>query len=610
MPTASSSLIHRIRFTPMRDVLRGRLTGRLDYRSRIDSTDLPEPAKALVKRVVKRTRLWRLEKVDVADELMAHFADGLDSGASIEELSNSFGDGRRVARLIRRAKKRNRPLAWHAMRYLGWTLVALVVCYAALLVRFIRARPSPTVNYLQVMNRPIERLTPQERAWPLYRRALLLIGQRTYDQDKELRDLLEVRFDGRRGAELKTWLDGHREAIELLRQASRKPALGFILGPDGSVNDPQLYPETQRLKSQNVWDDSLVSVSMHMPYLNDLGIARGALAAEARLARDQRDAAGLSADVVALLDMARQMQSDESVIGQMCAIGTRMVALEQIDGTLVDAPKLLSEAQLRGLAHLLVKPDSAAELIRLDGERLMYCDSIQRMYTDDGRGSGHLTFEGLRFLRFAGAVNARMSDVPAAQLATLPAVSLVALSRRDVRHEFDRMFESAEARLARPIREADWATFRNQMEKWRQSRFTSMRYAPLTWVVPSLEGLHMTAERYLGKRDGVLVGIALELYRRQQDQYPARLELLTPALLPRVPVDRITGEPLLYRIVEGHPVVYSAGTDLDDDGGKAPLSSAGAPDPWRAANWVANDQAVDGDWVLYPEPRSADPDDD
>src|SRR5829696_54955 len=99
----ASTLFHRIRHTPMRDAIRARFTGRLDWMSRVtrvNESDLPVPAKNVIVRVVKRTRLWSLEKVDVANELIAHFSDGIAGGASVDELINRFGDERQAARLI------------------------------------------------------------------------------------------------------------------------------------------------------------------------------------------------------------------------------------------------------------------------------------------------------------------------------------------------------------------------------------------------------------------------------------------------------------------------------------------------------------------------------
>src|SRR5688500_15815926 len=96
--------LRRLRYTPLLDLLRGRVSGRLDVRRRLDASALPPAARVLVGRVVKRTRLWRVEKLDVAEELVSHFADGLAAGESADDLVAAFGDERQAARLIRRAK--------------------------------------------------------------------------------------------------------------------------------------------------------------------------------------------------------------------------------------------------------------------------------------------------------------------------------------------------------------------------------------------------------------------------------------------------------------------------------------------------------------------------
>jgi hypothetical protein len=70
------TLFRRMFHTPVRDALRGRITGRLDVSGAIESSGLPQTAKDLIRRVVRRTRLWRIERADVAQELIAHFADG------------------------------------------------------------------------------------------------------------------------------------------------------------------------------------------------------------------------------------------------------------------------------------------------------------------------------------------------------------------------------------------------------------------------------------------------------------------------------------------------------------------------------------------------------
>src|SRR5688572_21484428 len=161
--------LQRLRHTPMRDLLRGRVTGRLDWRGRITAAGLPAPASELIHRVVKQTKLWRGERAEVADELVAHFADGLASGASVEEIVRSFGDEAAAAKLIRRAKRRNRPLGWHAFKYAVRGFAVLCAIYGVLVVRFMMGSASVKVDYLARMNAPVERIPAVDRAWPLYR---------------------------------------------------------------------------------------------------------------------------------------------------------------------------------------------------------------------------------------------------------------------------------------------------------------------------------------------------------------------------------------------------------------------------------------------------------
>ena len=110
--TPSRRWFVRLMRTPIVDLLRLRLTARLDLKGIIAAADLPEPLRQTVRSVVRATHLWRSEKVDVAHELIDHFTDGLAAGRSAEALIESFGDPKQAARLIRRAKRRGRPLLW------------------------------------------------------------------------------------------------------------------------------------------------------------------------------------------------------------------------------------------------------------------------------------------------------------------------------------------------------------------------------------------------------------------------------------------------------------------------------------------------------------------
>jgi hypothetical protein len=89
--------------------------GKGELNAQVDG--LPDAGRSLILRVVRRARLWKAERIDVAAELASHFREGLAKGSTTEDLVRGFGDERTTARLIRRGMRRKRPLAWKLWFY-------------------------------------------------------------------------------------------------------------------------------------------------------------------------------------------------------------------------------------------------------------------------------------------------------------------------------------------------------------------------------------------------------------------------------------------------------------------------------------------------------------
>jgi len=62
--------------------------------------------------------------------------------------------------------------------------------------------------------------------------------------------------------------------------------------------------------------------------------------------------------------------------------------------------------------------------------------------------------------------------------------------------------------------------------------------------------------------------LALQVFRAEHDREADRLEDLVPEVLPAVPLDPFTGQPLVYRPTADGPLLYSLGYDRRDDGGQ------------------------------------------
>lgn len=89
--------------------------------------------------------------------------------------------------------------------------------------------------------------------------------------------------------------------------------------------------------------------------------------------------------------------------------------------------------------------------------------------------------------------------------------------------------------------------------------------------------------------DQAMIACALERYRLANGRHPDSLSALTPRFLDAIPRDLMNGEPLKYRLTgDGDFVLYSAGRDMVDNGGKQSVGGAGGA------------VKEEGDWVWPP----------
>lgn len=70
-------------------------------------------------------------------------------------------------------------------------------------------------------------------------------------------------------------------------------------------------------------------------------------------------------------------------------------------------------------------------------------------------------------------------------------------------------------------------------------------------------------------------------------------------MLPAVPIDRFTGKPLLYRLTNGVPILYSVGADQIDDGGIKPGDDQTRHRIARCLIDTIPTKPLHADWVLW-----------
>ena len=549
-------LLRRLFNTPLRDLVRGRFTGRLDVRHCLRQAEIPAELRGIVLDVVHRTRLWRFEKADVGRELIAHFRDGLARGESPDALAAAFGPSRRAARLIRRAKRRGRSRVWRtwlrAGQAAGLVLGILVGIYLVATIRLLGGRPVIARDYVVEINAAAAVVPAGSRGWDLYRKALLSLG----DVPRGLTSG-DV-FPGASGwPEAAGYLQRHGEAMELVRQGASRPGLGYLVGYGIDVADRPLWPDIAEVD----WTGRSLSdrlASDLLPYLGSLNSLGWLLSVDALRAAELGDGTLATADIEAIMGIARHALEVPLLLNNLVAFRQVSLGVTTLGEILADQPEVFADEQLGRLAHRLTAVFGGRLSARFEGEQMLFDDFVQRLYTDDGDGDGRLTAQGLSALGLTNGTDG-------AELLA-PIAGLVIAGRRAYADEYRRLLAIVEAEFARPLWRRDEARLGRETGAGTETLVHRLRYPLIGLLIDAYSRVGTRPELVSQERDAICVAIALELYRRRHGAWPATLAELIPDLLPEIPLDRYDGAPLRYQLIQGKPVIYSVGKDGNDDG--------------------------------------------
>ena len=611
----ASSFFRRAITTPARDWIRGRLSGRLDWRTVIHRADLPEPVNALMTLVVKRSRLWRLEKTDLASELITHFADGLAAGHEPETLVQNFGDPRNASTLIRRAKKRSRH--WlcrafvHASHGLLAILLAIVCVYGLLAWRYYSGKPTITRNFAAEYNKTIEQIPEKDSAWDLYVQIYALLGNEPdfpvkVRHNQTINAWPYIDFNGPFYPKALAYLQTHQDALTLIRKAAAKPHLGTKLS---DAVDPRIIQIDQERNHTSAYTDkpsaNPMLIHTQLPAMSFLRQANRLMIFDAHVAASKGQPNRIMQDIQAMLGIAHQAAEDPFLISNLVGISIYAGTIHTTAQIMHEYPDLLDDAQLQELSHRFAAFMGGTIRVDLTAERWTFEDTIQRIYTDDGHGNGHITATGIRNLEnMLGIVESGLyQDTPAP---FAPIAAAIIANRKDMMAKYNQLMAETQYAATLPMWEYDQRNDADsELNMLEANPITRTRYLPITILMPAPSQAQQVTEKVTQERDGLLTGIALELYKREHGRYPDSLDALVPVYLPTVPPDRFTGTPIYYAIIDGQPRLWSVGVDRNNDNGKPPAKKHG-----YESRWLPRDQAqqneqndpdnYDGDWVLWP----------
>ncbi|QDT24745.1 hypothetical protein Enr10x_00350 [Gimesia panareensis] len=541
---------------------------------------LPENLMSVVLDVVQRSRLWPGEKRDVALELCAHFADGLEKGESEAALLESFGSPQTAAKLIRRARLRNRPLAWRARRR-TWQgllvmLLLLLIPWAVVTVRLMVAQPTIKSDPIENLDKQSRAIPRDERAWPLYLQGLADFSKRGADEFDKLRKANA--FEGPASEswpEAKAFLNKHVGVVEHFLQAASLPELGFINRP--RADDYDGFDEFWKLnRPYELNPPGANRFQIMLPQSQELGYKiMPVLTGAVYLAAEEGEAERCLELLLARINAAdHYRQTGPWVICQNSANDLAGRAAELAKQIVERYPNLFNERQLKILQEQLSKMPIPALNLEPSEEYLKHI--LQYMYTDDGNGNGRFTVAGFHVLKRLVESSMKNREI---LLSTIPSLvwqdsrepdrsewipfqiksgilALQIADRKEMRRELlylNHLFWEA---ITKGTPETE-AAYQEEYQRLMDSPALRIKYLPALMVMsPFQTSSYWTSNRKpLAQKMVALTLIAAELYRRKEGQLPETLEDLVPGYFAEVPVDPGTGMPLRYQIRDGQPVV-------------------------------------------------------
>jgi hypothetical protein len=552
---------------------------RRSWRAALAASGLPERIQTLIRRVVRGAGGTSRERRETADELITHFASAIDAGTSAEVAIGAFGNERMAAKLLRRAIRRKRGLLWHSWWWTSRAALAALACciatYAWWAIQLYSAQPSISVDYIAIL----EALNPPPRTgesgWPLIRDAYAALATREkplLDRYKSIdpdSGIVPLDCDDPRSPLWQADEEALAAADDLVRQlhaASRhshvSPALNRFDEGDTKVLG---YP----IKSLGPREPAF---EIRLPHLSPTRAAVRWLAADACHAQQRGDRDRALESLGAILRIASRLRRDflveqlvaHAIAGRGLAVAAVLADREMLRGD--DAPGRTEF--LAGLAQALEDLKMADFEMTIAAEEIAFEDSLQRFFTDDGQGDGHVTRDGLK-------AAALLDNGPALILA--PATMAFTPSRSALRARFE--IQSLRAQRLASLPPWRWAEEfgPRDLDEPAVGGFANL-FSPWSggfWM-PNIDRVGTALAALAAQHDRVRLGLALCRFRDERGRWPETLDDLVPAYLSSVPPDPFDGEPVRYALRDGIPTAWVIGIDGKDQ--RLPPGSALADD--------------------------------
>jgi len=324
-------------------------------------------------------------------------------------------------------------------------LILFPLPYFLLWFYFIQAVPTPKTNYHEHVNQIDAEISDAERAWPIYRESMrsrlkeLEALNRAFRVNKSPSEVKALHDrDPEAWTSIVLTVEGLHDVLEAVHHASSRTVLGLDLHPtyqNYSTEDQTfLFPHARKLREP--WDygdtssdipvrvrksHSTSFVSTVLPHTDMLRLLHGLLAADLAIARQTQDSERVVKNVESGLGLARHFANKrlavESLLAEICV----QCFLDELQEIHADGATKFNEEQKVRLKRAIESIDVFA-LFEPAVECYANYDLVQRFYTNNENGDGHLTHDWLLLLRLTDRLNEGGTDLRPMPESTIDAI--------------------------------------------------------------------------------------------------------------------------------------------------------------------------------------------
>jgi membrane protease YdiL (CAAX protease family) len=403
-------------------------------------------------------------------------------------------------------------------------------------------------NYVTILNELGRGASPDDNAEPYYTKAADLCILQPSELDEVDKNAWPGDLTVEQQEILKHWLGENENALTQLKQGTKKP----------------YYCPTYR-------GDYMMEVDMTLHLHKHRHLAY-ALCWRAKTQTAKGDIDTAIDDILTCYRFSEHFTlGPKTLIEQLLGIAIEKLALKSgfsiLDKAQVDTAVMkYLQNELESLSA------NQNPYIDLRAEKLMVYDNIQRTFTDDGNGGGHIT-----------KINAKEMDkaVLLPDFAKNKDLGWEKLDRRETTELADKLYEFMEVMSRKTP--AQWREDGIDFDKEAYEIIEGNSF--LLILMPAIGKVSELAHRSRVSIEALITTLAVLQYEANKGQLPKTLdELIASEYLKHLPMDPYSDKLLVYKPSDGTFTLYSFGADFDDDGGKH-------NDKWGK---------TDGDYVFWP----------